>query len=106
MSLLNVQGDNTPSPFDLAVQNYVSNAVDIPDAVAVSVDTANDIATGLNEGIGVIVAATTGDVVIGVTKGIIYSGKVGLITALGPIRQMKADGAITAGTYVDASGAS
>ena len=102
---LNAQLANTPSGEDYAFKNYTGS--DIPANVAVSVDTtaANVISpTNLVDAIGVIPVAASGNPVVGVTMEIIPAGRVGRVRC-GGVAPMFADGAITAGTFVDASAA-
>lgn len=100
MALTNVQIANTPNYSDLPFMNY--GVTDIPANRAVSIDATNLVGTGTNAGIGVKVVAADGDVVVGVTMEIIPAGGVGRVRT-GGIAPCIADGAITAGTFVDAS---
>jgi Uncharacterized conserved protein (DUF2190) len=103
MAVTNVQISQTPSQTDQPYRNY--GGTDIPANVAVSVDATNQIGPVGNEGVGIIPVAASGNVVIGVTMEKIKAGEQGRVRALGPTAWMQADGAITAGTYVDASAA-
>ncbi len=103
MGIKNVQLGQIPSTTDQPYRNY--SGTDIPSNVAVSVDATNQIGPIGNEGVGIIPVAASGNVVIGVTMETIKAGSEGRVRALGPTAWMKADGAITAGAYVDASAA-
>ena len=102
MALNNVQLAQTPNNNDQPFFNY--GGTDLPVGIAIALDSTNIVgASGSAQGIGVMLAAASGDPVIGVTMETIPAGGYGRVRALGPICAMTADGAITAGTYVDAS---
>lgn len=102
MSLLNVQLANTPCYTDFPFLN-TSGAI-IAEGVAVSVDVAVALGDASVPGVPIKVVATDGDPTLGVTMEAIGIGATGRVRCLGPIVAMKADGAITAGTHVMASG--
>lgn len=101
MSLPFAQVATTPLPSDVPVMNYGVTA--IPANVAVTVDATNQMGTGTNGGMGVAVIAADGDPTCGVTVVAIPAGGQGYIRTQGDI-VLTANGSITAGTYVDASG--
>ncbi len=104
-SLLNVQLSQTPGATDYAfVNNHATD--DIPAGRFVAVDASNLVGVGLHDGIGIKVIASTGDPTIGVTMETIKAGGgTGRVRCPGPIAALQSDGAITAGTYVEASAA-
>lgn len=103
MSIVNQQLAQTPSYGDFPFHNY--GVTDIVPNVAVKVDASNDLSAN-SKGIGIAVIATAAtDAPIGVTLETIPAGGSGRVRTQG-IVQMFADGAITAGAYVDASATS
>lgn len=99
---LQFQLAKTPLPSDLPFFNY--SGTDIPADVAVSIDTVNVLGNAGVSGIGIVPVAATGNVTIGVTQTVIKAGSSGPVRTCG-IAVTTADGAITAGTVVDASAA-
>lgn len=99
------QLSGSPGGTDYPFINY--GGTDIPAFVAVGVDAqvGSALGTGTNTGIGVIIPAADGDVTFGVTMETIKaSGGTGRVRCIGPLCQMTANGSITAGAYVQASG--
>lgn len=102
MALLNIQLANTPSSTDYPFVN--TSGVAIPEGCAVEVDVSVALGDASVPGVPIKVVAADGDPALGVAMETIAIGATGRIRCLGPIAAMKADGAITAGTYVMASG--
>lgn len=101
----NAQLSQVPSYTDFAFKNNTGATLAANIAVAIDA-TYSTTATALLTSIGIKEPASTGDPVIGVLMESVADGAVGKVRCLGPIAQMFADGAITAGTYVDGSAAS
>lgn len=102
MALLNIQLSQTPGATDFPFLN--KSGAEIPEGCAVEVDTAVNLGDAGVLGVPIKVVATDGDPALGVTMERIPDGATGRVRCLGPIAAMKADGAITAGAYVMASG--
>lgn len=100
MSILNVQLANTPCYTDFPFLNQ--SGTEIAEGVAVIVDASKDLAS--YNGISITTPGSDGVPVVGVTMERIPNGSVGRVRCPGPIVAMKADGAITAGVHVMASG--
>jgi len=100
---LNFQVASTPSYGDFAVKNY-STTVTIPSNVFVVCDTTNVLgAVSSADGIGVMLPSGDGTQVgIGITMESIAPGATGRIRSLGTA-VTTADGAITAGGFVQAT---
>lgn len=108
MATTNVQMASVPMPSDIPVQNY-SASVDIAAYQCIVLDTGNLVtnsATALNGGVSVIlptvVDSTHSADAFGITQEIIKAGQTGRVRT-GGISLAIADGAITAGAWVDAS---
>lgn len=97
---LQFQFANTPNQSDLPFYNY--SGADIPAGISVSIDATNTIGTNPNYGIGIILPAASGNAVVGVTMEVIKAASYGRVRC-GGIAQTTANGAITAGTFVDAT---
>lgn len=97
MSITNQQLAQTPAATDFPFHNYSGS--DIAANIAVALDDTKDIATN-SSGIGVKLPAASGDPCVGVTQEVIPAGGYGRVRCFGPIAQMTAKGANTAGAWV------
>jgi hypothetical protein len=105
---VNFQGAGVPGATDYVFRNYHAS-VDIPAHVYVSVDAVNvlqgaaNATWGLVDTVGVVVVASEGDPVVGVTMEVIKAGATGRVRCFGPIAPMLSDGVIAANAFVQAS---
>lgn len=100
---LNTQIASTPAYSDFPFMNF--GVTDIPAGTAVAIDAANTVGSG-QQGIGIVLPTTDGAKVVGVTLDKISAGTSGRVRCPTPLAMCKADGAITANTYVMSSGTS